>query len=372
MAGTRRRRRAKIRFAVIGLGHIAQTAVLPAFAHARGCELAALISDDEQKLAELSDKHGVEHRFRDYDQALASGAFDAVYIALPNNLHCEYTVRAAEAGMHVLCEKPMAVTARECEKMVHAVETTGIRLMIAYRLHFEIANLRAVELANSGKLGDLRAFQSLFAIDVQPGNIRLQQELGGGTLYDIGVYCINAARYIFRDEPLEVTAFSANNGEPRFAETDEMTGALLRFPQDRLAVFLSSFGAAEMGAYQIVGTKGNLRVDPAYDYAGKLTHYLTIEGRTTKRSFAKRDQFAPQLSYFARCIREGREPEPNGREGMLDVQIIEALYESARTGQPIRMNLSGKRERPSLAQEERAPPVRREPELVHASSPPED
>ena len=364
-----RRRRSKIRYAVIGLGHIAQTAVLPAFAHARGCELSALISDDEIKLTELGEKYVVEHRFQDYEEALASGTFDAVYIALPNNLHCEHTVRAAEAGIHVLCEKPMAVTAAECEKMVHAVEAAGIRLMIAYRLHFEIANLRAVEIANAGKLGDLRAFQSLFAIDVQPGNIRLEQELGGGTLFDIGIYCINAARYIFRDEPLEVTAFSANNGEPRFAESDEMTGALLRFPQDRLAVFLSSFGAAEIGAYQIVGTKGNLRVDPAYDYAGKLTHYLTIEGHTTKRSFAKRDQFAPQLSYFARCIREGREPEPNGREGMLDVQIIEALYESARTGQPIRLQLSGKRERPALEQEEHAPPVRRAPELVHASSP---
>ena len=102
MVGTRRRRRAKIRYAVIGLGHIAQTAVLPAFAHARGCELAALISDDAQKLAELAEKYGVEHRFQDYDKALASGAFDAVYIALPNNLHCEYTVRAAEAGIHVL------------------------------------------------------------------------------------------------------------------------------------------------------------------------------------------------------------------------------------------------------------------------------
>ena len=369
MIATKRRSRSKLRYAVIGLGHIAQTAVLPAFAHARGCELTALISDDAAKLSELGDKFHVEHRFADYDQALASGTFDAVYIALPNHLHCEYTVRAAEAGIHVLCEKPMAVTTAECEKMIHAVETAGVRLMIAYRLHFEAANLRAAEIANSGDLGQLRAFQSLFAIDVQPGNVRLQEELGGGTLYDIGVYCINAARYIFREEPIEVAAFTANNGEPRFAEIDEMTGALLRFPQERLAVFLASFGAPEIGAYHVVGTKGNLRVDPAYDYAGKLTHYLTIDGQTRKRSFAKRDQFAPELTYFARCVRERREPEPNGREGMIDVQIVEALYESARTGRPVQLSLPAKKARPTLDQEETAPPVRSEPELVHASSP---
>jgi Predicted dehydrogenases and related proteins len=372
MANTPKRRRSKIRFAVIGLGHIAQTAVLPAFAHAKGCELSALISDDEAKLTELAERHGVSGRFMDYDEALASGTFDAIYIALPNNLHCEYTVRAAEAGIHVLCEKPMAVTAAECEKMIHAVETAGVRLMIAYRLHFEATNLRAVEIAESGVLGDVRAFQSLFAINVQPGNIRLEQELGGGTLYDIGIYCINAARYLFRDEPLEVAALSANGGDPRFAETDEMTGALLRFPQDRLAVFLSSFGAAVVGSYQIIGTKGNLRVDPAYDYFNKLTHYLTIEGKTTKKSFAKRDQFAPELTYFARCIRDRREPEPNGREGLIDVQIIEALYRSAKSGTPIRLNLSGKRERPSLEQEEHAPPVQHEPALVHAGAPQEE
>ena len=372
MSDRRPRKRSKTRYGVIGLGHIAQTAVLPAFAHAKGCELTALISDDQAKLDELAEQFSVPNRFADSDAALASGTFDALYIALPNNLHCEYTVRAAEAGIHVLCEKPMAVTSAECEKMIHAVETAGVRLMIAYRLHFEEANLRAVEIAHSGVLGDVRAFQSVFAINVQPGNIRLEQELGGGTLYDIGIYCINAARYLFRDEPLEVTALSANNGEPRFSETDEMTGALLRFPQDRLALFLSSFGAAEVGAYQILGTKGNLRVDPAYDYFTKLTHYLTVDGKTTKKAFAKRDQFAPELTYFARCIQQGREPEPNGREGLLDVQIIEALYQSATSGAPIRLNLSGKRTRPSLDQEQQAAPVRREPELVHASSPQEE
>ena len=368
-ASGRRGSRSPVRYAVVGLGHIAQMAVLPAFAHAKRCRLNALISDDETKLKELSSRHDVEHLFRDYDAALASGAFDAVYIALPNNLHCEYTVRAAEAGIHVLCEKPMAVSTAECEKMIHAVETAGVRLMIAYRLHFEAANLRAVEKAQSGVLGDLRIFHSAFGINVQPGNIRLEQELGGGSLYDLGIYCINAARYIFRDEPTEVVAFAANSGEERFSETDEMTGALLRFPQDRLALFVSSFGISEAGSYEILGTKGSLRVDPAYDYAGRLAHHLTVDGKTTKKTFARRDQFAAELTYFARCIQQGREPEPNGHEGLLDVQIIEALYQSAERGAPMRLNLAGKRARPSPQQELQAPPLHREPDLVNASSP---
>jgi glucose-fructose oxidoreductase len=365
----RRRSRKKVRYAVVGLGHIAQTAVLPAFKNSRrNSVLAALVSENEVKLRELADRHSVPHVFTDFDECLESGEIDAVYIALPNHQHCEYTVRAAEAGVHVLCEKPMAVTADECTKMIHAVETAGVQLMIAYRLHFEEANLKAVDFVHSGELGDVRAFTSAFSINVKEGNIRLEQEYGGGTLYDIGIYCINAARYLFRDEPTEVCALSARGTDPRFAEIDEMTGAVLRFPQERLATFFCSFGVAEVGSYQLLGTKGSLRVDPSYDYASPLVHYLTIDGKTTKKSFKRRDQFAPELTYFSDCILKGNSPEPNGYEGMADVKIIEALYTSARTGEPVKLDLPGKEDRPTLAQERSAPPVR-EPELVHAESP---
>ncbi|HUE70910.1 MAG TPA: Gfo/Idh/MocA family oxidoreductase [Pirellulaceae bacterium] len=361
--------RTKVRYAVVGLGYIAQSAVLPAFAHTKRCMLSALISEDAVKLDHLSRQYGVEHQFSDYDSALLSGTFDAIYIALPNHLHCEYTVRAAEAGIHILCEKPMAITVSECEKMLHAAETAGVKLMIAYRLHFEEANLRAVKIAAEGTLGEVRAMQSVFAIDVVPGNIRLEKELGGGSLYDVGIYCINAARYLFRGEPIEVVAFTGNNGDPRFEETDEMTGAMLRFPEDRLAILLSSFGAQELSEFRIIGTKGNLRVEPAFDYAGNLTHHLTLDGKTTRKRFAKRDQFAPQLTYFARCIQNGEEPEPNGHEGLLDVRIIEALYASAASGSAVKLEPRNKPNRPSLGQEEQAPPVREKPELIHAAPP---
>jgi glucose-fructose oxidoreductase len=290
----------KVRYAVVGLGHIAQAAVLPAFAHAaRNSELAALVSDDATKLRKLGRRYGVPARYSydRYEECLESG-IDAVYIALPNHLHREYTERAAGRGVHVLCEKPMAVTARDAEAMIRACRRGRVKLMIAYRLHFEAANLAAVEAVRSRGIGEARIFNSTFTMQVEAGNIRVRPETGGGTLYDIGIYCINAARYLFRDEPREVFAYSANNGERRFRGVDEMTSAVLRFPGERLAAFTSSFGAADVSRYQVVGTRGDVQLDPAYEYAEGLKVTVTVEGKKRTRQFAKSDQFAPELLHF--------------------------------------------------------------------------
>jgi predicted dehydrogenase len=361
----------KVRYAVVGLGHIAQAAVLPAFAHAsKNSELVALVSGDEMKRRRLSRRYDVPYTFSydDYEKCLKSGEVDAVYIALPNSMHCEYTVGAARAGVHVLCEKPMAVTERECEEMIRETEQHQVKLMIAYRLHFEEANLKAVELVQSGKLGEPRLFNSVFSFQVKEGDIRLEQEKGGGTLYDIGIYCINAVRYVFRQEPVEVCAFTVKGTERRFKEVDEMTSALLRFPDERLAAFTSSFGVSDVSFYEVVGTKGSLRVEPAYEYQGELRHTLTLSGKEQQRTFAARDQFAPELLYFSDCILKDREPEPNGTEGLHDVRIIEALYRSARRGKSVRLKPIRRTRRPTLAQQIRRPPVE-EPALVHARAP---
>jgi predicted dehydrogenase len=189
-SGNRGSSKRKIRYAVVGQGYISQIAVLPAFAHARrNSELAALISDDPLKLKKLGRKYDV-HRLYSYDQydaCLSSGEIDAVYIALPNNMHRDYTERAARAGVHILCEKPMAVTEEDCEAMIRAAGASHVKLMIAYRLHFEATNLKAVQIARNGKLGELRIFNSLFTMQVEKDNIRLKKGLGGGTLYDIGI-----------------------------------------------------------------------------------------------------------------------------------------------------------------------------------------
>ncbi|MGH7766128.1 MAG: Gfo/Idh/MocA family protein [Candidatus Binatia bacterium] len=364
-------RKGKIRYAVVGLGHIAQAAVLPAFAHARrNSRLAALVSNDAKKLAELGRRYGIEHLYSydEYDECLRSGEVDAVYIALPNHLHRDYSVRAARAGVHVLCEKPMALTERDCLAMIRAAGRNKVKLMIAYRLHFEEANLKAVELVRSGKLGEPRLFHSVFSMQVREGNIRTQEELGGGTLYDLGIYCINAARYLFQEEPIEAFAASAAGNDPRFKEIDEMTSAILRFPGERLAGFTSSFGAADASEYRVLGAKGSLRVDPAYEYAMGLKHELTIDGRTRTRTFKKRDQFAPELLYFSDCIKKNIEPEPSGREGLADVRVIQALLRSARARKAVKLGNFTRAKRPSLRQEIKRPALPRPPELVHAES----
>jgi predicted dehydrogenase len=363
--------RKKIRYAVVGLGHITQVAVLPAFQHAaENSELVALVSSDEEKLRQLGRRYGVEnlYSYGQYDELLRSGEIDAVYIALPNHQHEEYTVRAAKRGIHVLCEKPLGLTERECMRMIRAAEKNNVKLMTAYRLHLEQANLEAIEAVRSGKIGEPRIFNSLFCMDVREGDIRLRKETGGGTLWDIGVYCINAARYLFRDEPVEVLAMTATNGQRRFEETEEMAGAMLRFPDDRLATFICNFGVSFLARYQIVGTKGNLALDPAYEYALDLKRSLMIGERETVKTYSKRDHFAPELLYFSECIQKNRQPEPSGWEGLADVRIVAALYRSARSGKKVKLDPIAKRTRPTLAQEIHRPAVKK-PKLVKTKSP---
>jgi glucose-fructose oxidoreductase len=364
----------KIRYAVVGLGHIAQVAVLPAFAHAENSELAALVSDDPEKREKLGRKYKVKAQlsYDQYDQFLRSGIVDAVYIALPNHLHREYSERAARAGVHVLCEKPLAVTEEDCRSMIRVAEENNVKLMVAYRLHFEESNLKAIDLVQHGRLGEPRLFDSVFTMTVKEGDIRLNpRELGGGTLYDIGVYCINAARNLFGAEPMEVVAFSANNGDPRFLQCEETTSSILRFPgRERLASFTCSFGAADVSSYRVLGSKGDLLMDPAYEYAGELKQRVTINGRTRVRTFPKRDQFAPELIAFSECILTGAAPEPSGWEGLADVRVIRALYRSADTGQPVTLEPFRKEDRPSLDQEIRRPAVAK-PALVNTEAPSE-
>jgi glucose-fructose oxidoreductase len=358
----------KVRYAVVGLGHIAQVAVLPAFAHARqNSELAALVSGSAKKRRALSRRYRVTaYGYHDYDALLETGLVDAVYLALPNHLHCEYAVRAARAGIHVLCEKPMAVSERECRRMLEAAEDGGVKLMIAYRLHFEGANLSAMQLARSGRLGEVRLFQSTFSMQVKPGNVRLVQE-GGGPLYDIGIYCINAARYVFGAEPDAVSAMCLGGRDARFREVEEAVSAILHFPGQRIAAFTCSFGATDVSSYRIIGTEADLHVEPAYEYAEGLAYTLTRQGRKTRRGFPKRDQFAPELLHFSRCIREGKRPEPSGEEGLIDVQIINALHRAAASGRRVELATRERRRRPAPEQERRLPPVRK-PRLVRVES----
>ena len=251
--------------------------------------------------------------------------------------------------------------------MIAACRRHRVRLMIAYRLHFEEINLRVADLVRRGRIGEPKFFNSSFSMTVRPGDIRTRKDMGGGSLYDIGVYCINAARYLFRAEPREVMAISVNSGASKLAEIDESTGALLRFEGERVAAFVTSFNATDVASYRVVGSKGHVHVEPAYEYAEGLEYELTIEGKATRKRIGKRDQFAPQLLYFSDCILNNREPEPSGEEGMQDVRIVQALYKSARTGKAVPIPAFSKTKRPTGRQRITRPGVRK-PALVKVQS----
>jgi len=362
--------RGKVRYAVVGLGHIAQIAVLPAFKNAANSELFALVSSDSEKLQKLGKQYAIQHlySYEEYSRALSN--VDAVYLALPNHLHREYAARAAAAGVDILCEKPMAVTAEDCQAMIDAAEQNHTKLMVAYRLHFEAGNLEAIRLARSGKLGDLRIFTSEFCQQVAEDNVRVSEFVaqGGGPVYDMGVYCINAARNLFGAEPSEVLAIAANNGDKRFQHVEEMMSVILRFPKQRVANFTCSFGAADISRYALIGKNGVLRADPAYEYAMAIKQEVTIGEKTTKKNFPKRDQFAAELVYFSDCILKEKEPEPSGLEGMADVRVVEAIYESARLRRAVRLPELRVGKKPTPQQEIHRP-AHGKPQMVHTKPP---
>lgn len=325
----------RVRYAVVGLGHIAQKAVLPAFAHARNSELTALVSGDPEKLQVLGDRYGVAHRYS-YDALDAClTEVDAVYLCTPNSEHAWQAERAALAGVHVLCEKPLAVTDAECQRMVAARDKGGVRMMTAYRLHFEPLTLEVLEHVRAGRLGELRYFESAFSMQAIPGGIRTRRETGGGTVPDLGIYCINAARMLFGAEPVMVSAHAVQGGRSAMPEVDDTTAAVLHFDGDRLATFTSSFAAANVSSYRIVGTDGQIVVDPAYKYAEPLAYTMTIGEKVTKKRGRKHDQFTAELVYFSRCVLADEVPEPSAEEGAWDVRIINAIYESARRGEQV-------------------------------------
>lgn len=362
----------KVRYAVVGVGNIAQVAVLPAFANAgENSELVALVSGDPDKRERLPERYRSVEATGDYHQfeeVLARARVDAVYIATPNAQHREFTERAARVGVHVLCEKPMAPTVADCEAMITVCREHHVKLMIAYRLHFEEANLRAIEALRSGKIGDPRIFSSIFTQQVRPGDIRTRPTLAGGAIYDMGVYPINAARYLFREEPAAVLAAVSQTGDARFPGVDETTTAILRFASGRVAQFTVSLGASSIDYLRVAGSEGDLHAEPIYGYGKPLSLVVTTEGETRERAFAARDQFAPELLEFSRCVLADREPEPSGEEGLADVRVIEAILESARTGRAVTLEPWTRAHRPDLEQEVHRPPVE-PPAPINAPSP---
>src|SRR5262249_27170229 len=268
----------RIRYAVVGAGWFGQSAVLPAFSSANeNSELVAIVSGDAEKRAVLSADYGVPaYPLEQYEDLLSPGKVDAVYIVSVNSAHRDEVILAAKHRIHVLCEKPLADNALAAEEIIAACDRAGVLLMVGYRLHFEKGNLTAIDTIRKGTIGEPRVMISTFTQQVDPDNSRLDANSGGHPLLDVGIYCINAARYLFRAEPIEVTAFIATASDPRFKEVPEMVSGILRFPNERLATFVCGFGEAKTSAYQVLGTKGDLRLDPAFAHRGERLMAVTL------------------------------------------------------------------------------------------------
>jgi len=363
-------KRKTVRFAVVGLGNFAQTAILPAFANATDkAELAALVTGDPEKSKKLGRKYSVPtYHYEQYDELLASGDINAVYIAVPNSEHRKFTEAAARADVHVLCEKPLAYSVEDAQAMVDACREAKVHLMTAYRLHFEEGNLDAIKAIGSGKIGDARLFTSVHTMQVDAGNVRTDLSLGGGPLEDIGIYCLNAARYVFQGEPNEVTAFAIRGKDRRFKEIPEAVSATLRFSRNRLATFLCGFGESKVSEYRVIGTEGVLKMDPAFTWNGDIEQTISRKDKEKSKTFEHRDQIAAELVYFSDCILKDKKPEPSGQEGLLDVRIIDALRTSYTEHRTVTLEPLTKTRRPRPSQSIKRKPAKK-PKPVKAPPP---
>jgi glucose-fructose oxidoreductase len=261
---------------------------------------------------------------------------NVLYITLPPSLHCEYAVEAARASVHVLCEPPMAVTADECRRMIRACQTNRVRLMIGYRLAVRPAVLRALALIRAGEIGVPKTFRAdITSIVDSPEDVRLQRRLGGGTVYHLGVDCIHAARRLLGLEPAQLMAMTARTGRRYGGDVEESAVALIRFPDQRLAHFHTSFGEEPASELTVFGEDGLITVGHAFEanVQGRLT--VVRRGQRAEATFEAVDEFAATLAACSGAILEERAPEPSGIDGLQDIRVIEAIYRSARDGRPV-------------------------------------
>jgi predicted dehydrogenase len=347
----------QIGYAVVGLGPAVRAGVLPAFARAgEPARLVAVVGADRARAQALGQEFRAAAYHQDeFRQCLQRDDVNAVYIALPNAMHCDYTVEAARAGVHVLCERPMAVTADECRRMLRTCQTNRVKLMVAYRLHAQPAYQRLDALVRAGALGALRTLSADLTLRVDDADDpRVHRRLGGGTVYDLGVVALQVARAFLGSEPAQVMAMTARGGRRHGGDIDEATVALVRFPDERLAHVHTSFAAEAATTFTLFGEEGLVRLDDPFATRGPARLTLVRGGAQEEETFAPVDLFAAELAHFAACILQDRPPEPSGLEGLQDVRIVEAIYRSARDGRPVTLPRIARAEGPGLGDRRQA------------------
>ncbi|HUD12799.1 MAG TPA: Gfo/Idh/MocA family oxidoreductase [Terracidiphilus sp.] len=325
----------KIGYAVIGLGRIAGH-FMPGSRSTTNSQITALVSGHRDKADRIAAEYGIPstciYSYENFDQIASNPAVDAVYVALPNSMHAEYTIRAAKAGKHVLCEKPMSTSVADAEQMIAACKAAKVKLMIAYRCHYEPTNLKAIRLIRDGALGQVQAIDSSFGFNMGPNEWRTNKKLaGGGPVFDVGIYSLNACRYLTGEEPQHIAAYASTiDHDARFVEVEENVSWTMRFPSGIVASCATTYGANMPGYFRVYGSKGWLEVDNAFVYEG-LHLRANYQGTQIDELNPARDpsQFQAEAEHFSHCIQNNLEPQSPGEEGLRDMRYIAEIYRSA-------------------------------------------
>jgi predicted dehydrogenase len=322
---------------IVGLGRISMGHFMPGLTSSKTGKITALVSGHREKAEKQAAMYDVPspsiYSYDNFDEIRQNKDIDGVYIALPNSMHAEYTIRAAKAGKHVLCEKPMATSIADCKAMIDACEKHHVKLMIAYRCQYNPLHLKAIQLIRSGQLGQVQIIEAAFGFDIKPGEWRLNKKMaGGGPLMDVGIYCLNASRYLTGEEPTDIKANSSViDHDGRFDEVEENDGWTLKFPSGILASCNTTYGANGANYFRVHGSKGTMAMDPAFNYDGMHLTARLADGQTIDEPEEEHDpkDFTTQADYFAECVWNNREPKTDGQEGLRDITYMSAIYESA-------------------------------------------
>ena len=332
----------KLGWALVGLGSLSINQIMPAFAKCEKSRLVGFVSGTPDKARKLALRYGVAEKniytYDNYDTIKDNPDIDIIYIVLPNGMHAEYTIRAAKAGKHVLCEKPMANTPAECEQMIAASKEAGRKLMVAYRVRYEPYNQALIQSVREQEIGPLKVVLAEAGFPIgDPTQWRLNRKMaGGGSLMDIGIYALNAARYLTGEEPVEIGAMEHTDREdPRFKEVEDTITFQLRFPSGVLANCVSSY-SAPFGSFRVVGPKGWVELEPASGYSG-LRMRARVGRALEERFHPVIDHFAAEMDHLSGCVMDGTEPLTPGEDGLHDLRAMMAIYEAARTGRTVKV-----------------------------------
>lgn len=331
----------KVGFAVVGLGAIAQGAILPAFRRAKKARLVALVGRDREKNNKLARKFRAESVYgtEEFGACLENPEVDAVYLATPQSEHLSATIRAARAGKHVLSEKPLALTSEQSAEMVRVCEESGVQLMTAYRKYYEPSALHLKKLIQSGKLGKIDVINTSFSeLHVAGKSIAWLLDArvaGGGPLMDLGVYCVNTSRWLVEEDPIEVSARAWKKDAERFKDVEEGISFRMQFASGLVVQGTSTYSSAISSFVFLQGTKGWACLTPAFPFDEERRLTGKSGGEWFEKRFKVVDEFAPELDAFARAIQTKKSVEPDGRQGHRDMCILEAIYASARKGEPV-------------------------------------